>query len=166
LGPIWDHLKLLYIERLTASSFLFFLKQDSKLTAAAIMAKGWRQQCPPNVSRNRQTLWWKGGKAAVVGQLQRYLFQPCRIVKQLLGSLLLIDAASSTFPNIVGIIPDTFNPRTPLQMERQDTSGLASFWPIAHTLYLQQTLKAVQKKTDIYKIPQHALWILNWVQRW
>ena len=24
LGPIWDHLKLLYIERLTASSFLFF----------------------------------------------------------------------------------------------------------------------------------------------
>jgi hypothetical protein len=24
LGPIWDHLKLLYIERLMASSFLFF----------------------------------------------------------------------------------------------------------------------------------------------
>ena len=33
LGPIWDHLKLLYIERLTASSFLFFCKEgESRYT--------------------------------------------------------------------------------------------------------------------------------------
>ncbi len=28
LGPIWDHVKLLYIERLMASSFIFFLSLD------------------------------------------------------------------------------------------------------------------------------------------
>ena len=84
---------------------------------------------------------------AIVGQLQRDLFQPCRIVKQLLGSLLLTDAASSTFPNVVGIIPDTFDPGTPLQVERQD-AGPASFWRTAHLL-VQQRLKDVQMKTGL-----------------
>jgi len=125
------------------------------------MAKGWQQQCPPNFSRDRQTLWWKGGKAAIVGQLQRDLFQPCRIVKQLLGSLLLTYAASSTFPNIVGIIPNTFDPRTPLQVERQDASGLASVWHWVHLLYLQQTFEDMHMETYMYKNPQHALWTLG-----
>jgi len=54
LGPIWDHLKLLYIERLTASSFLAILTypKHQKLTSskgtwpnACVVYKLLRQNC-------------------------------------------------------------------------------------------------------------------------
>lgn len=55
-------------------------------------------------------------KLAIIGERKAEFLKTCWICKKLLGSFLLSDAASTTVPNIVGVIPDAVDTCAPLQL--------------------------------------------------
>lgn len=70
--------------------------------------------CPPDVCRDR-TSPSEACKVAIIGKRNTDLLQTRGIIQQLLSSLLLSDAAPTTFPNIISIIPHATNTCAPLQ---------------------------------------------------